>query len=119
MLFVAFAEAGIVGKLVMLQAFGTMAMGLLCAFRPNERLLSLMRPLSLAAIFGGLCSFSVGIAMVLLGIAASAQAGRISWPNVATGASEAFIALVVTFLCLTVAWIFVSVGIWRAGGEGH
>ena len=118
MLFEAFAEAGIVGKLAMVQAFATMAMGLLCAFRPNERLLALMRPLSLAAIFGGLCSFSVGVAIVLLGIAASTDAGRISWPSVLTGASEAFVALGITFVCLTVAWLFVTVALWRGGEAG-
>src|SRR5215212_8452905 len=112
MLIESFVQAGIVGKLVMVQAFGTMAMGLLCAFRPTERLLALMRPLSLAAIFGGLCSFSAGIAIVLRGIAASGEAGRIGWPGVATGASESFVALLVTFLCLTVAWLFVSVALW-------
>ena len=115
MLFEAFTEAGIVGKLVMVQAFGTIAMGLLCAVRPNERLLALMRPLSLAAIFGGLCSFSAGIAIVLRGIAVSTEAGRVGWSQVAMGASEPFVALLVTFLCLAVAWLFVCIGVWRGG----
>jgi hypothetical protein len=117
MLFESFAQAGIVGKLVMVQAFGTMAMGLLCAFRPSERLLALMRPLSLAAIFGGLCSFSAGIAIVLQGVVVSLEAGRVAWPRVAMGTSEAFVELVVTFVCLTAAWLFVSVALWRGGGE--
>ena len=115
MLFESFTEAGIVGKLVMIQAFATMAMGLLCAFRPSERLLALMRPLSLAAIFGGLCSFAAAIAIVLRGIAASPSLAPSSWSSIALGTSEAFIALVVTFLCLTVAWLFVGVGLWRGG----
>jgi len=115
MLFESFAQAGIVGKVVMVLAFGTMAMGLLCAFRPNERRLALMRPLSLAAIFGGLCSFSAGIAIVLRGIAATGK--TLDWSAIALGTSEAFVALVWTFVCLTVAWLFVTVGLWR-GGEG-
>jgi hypothetical protein len=115
MLFESFTQAGIVGKLVMIQAFATMAMGLLCAFRPSERLLALMRPLSLAAIFGGLCSFAAGIAIVLRGIAASPNFAPSSWSSIALGTSEAFIALVVTFVCLTVAWLFVGVGLWRGG----
>src|SRR5215207_10960999 len=117
MLFEAFTEAGIVGKLVMVQAFGTIAMGLLCAVRPNERLLALMRPLSLAAIFGGLCSFSAGIAIVHRGISATANITKGSWSAIALGTSEPFVALVVTFACLTVAWLFVSVGLWRGAVE--
>jgi hypothetical protein len=116
MLFESFAQAGIVGKLVMVQAFGTMAMGLVCAFRPNERRLALMRPLSLAAIFGGLCSFSAGMAIVLRGIAATGKA--VDWSAVALGTSEAFVELVVTFVCLTVAWLFVGIAVWR-GGEAE
>jgi hypothetical protein len=115
MLYEAFTQAGIVGKLVMVQAFGTMAMALICAFRPSERRLALMRPLSLAAIFGALCSFSAGIAIVLRGIAASGQA--VDWSSVALGTSEAFVVLVLTFLCLTVAWLFVGIALLR-GGEG-
>jgi hypothetical protein len=115
MLFESIAQAGIVGKLVMVLAFGTMAMGLLCAFRPNERRLALMRPLSLAAIFGGLCSFSAGIAIVLRGLSATNKA--VDWSAVALGASEPFVQLVVTFVCLTVAWLFVTIALWRGGVE--
>jgi len=117
MVFQSFADAGVVAKLGMLIAFGTIVLGLLCALRPTERLLALMRPLSLAAVFAGLCSFTVGVAIVLQGVAVTGKISDVGWPAVAMGASETFGALFVTFGCLTVAWLLVGIAVWRGGVE--
>ena len=67
---------GLLGLLVSLAAVG---MALAYAIKPNERRLALIRPLSLAAIFGGLSTFTAGLASVLQGIAATASFTVDTW----------------------------------------
>ncbi len=51
--------------LVLLISTAPMVMGVMFAIRPNERRLALMRPLSLAGIFAGVCNLLVGLANAL------------------------------------------------------
>lgn len=100
----------LVGLLVSLASVG---MALAYAVKPTERRLSLMRPLSLAAIFGGLSSFTVGVATVLQGIAVTGVFGVGTWRGIASGAAEAVVSLFVAFGCLTIAWLLVTIGMRR------
>ena len=106
-----FHQAGILAKLGILMAFAPTVAGLLYAIKPSERRLAVMRPISLAAVFAGLASFTIGAIVVLQGIAATAD---INWPSVALGASEAFVALFIAFGNLTIAWLLVALGIRRS-----
>ena len=103
-----FTHTSGIGLLGMTVAIATVAVGLAYAWKPTERRLAVMRPLSLATIFGALCSFTAGVATVLEGIGNTGP--RIGWSNVALGASEAFLPLFGAFGCLTVAWLGVAVG---------
>lgn len=96
------------------------AAGAWYAFRPTERLLSLMRPLTLGAIFAALCSFVLAMAN---GFVAIQMMNSLDLPAVrVVGAvfMEGLAPVAVSFACLTVAWFLTAIGMWRtserAGG---
>jgi hypothetical protein len=105
----AFSPLGLLGLVV---SVGTVGLALIYAIKPKESVLILMRPMSLAAIFGGLTSFTVGITTVLIGISNSGFTEQM-WRGAAVGAAESLVALVVAFGCLTIAWLLVALGIRR------
>ena len=94
-----------------LVSISTVVVALVYAIRPTEHRLSFIRPLSLAAIFGGLSSFAVGGASILRGISAS---GSVGWPGAAAGLAESLLGLFIAFSCLTIAWLLVTVGLLRS-----
>lgn len=104
-------QASIVALLSMLVSVLPLFAGLAYAIRPNEQRLALMRPLSLAGLFAGLCGLVVGLINVL----------RMVWVNepplnyriVAVGAAESLVALFLAFGSLTVAWLCVAFGFRR------
>ena len=89
--------------------FGTFGVSLVYAWRPTERKLALMRPMSLASIFAGLTAFLIGIANELAYIA-SRSPDDVTRNGILMGAAESFVPLFVTFGFLAVAWIFVAIG---------
>lgn len=98
----------------MVVAVTTVAVALAYAIRPNERRLALLRPLSLATIFSSLCSFTVGIATILTGMApAAGELSAKSWGQIAMGTAETFTPLFGAFGCLAVAWLFAAIGMRR------
>lgn len=107
-----FANAGIVGKVGILIACGPVICALLYVYKPTERRLALLRPLSLAALFGGLTSFTSGVIAVASGIAATGDVSQ-SWRTMVLGGGESFVALLVAFGALTIAWLLVAVGMRR------
>jgi hypothetical protein len=107
-----FVNASIVGKLGILIAFAPVVCAVLYAYKPTERRLALMRPLSLAAIFGGLTSFTSGVVAVASGIAATGDLSG-TWRTMVLGGAETVVALFVTFGALTIAWLLVSLGMRR------
>jgi hypothetical protein len=109
-----FGNVGIFGKLGVLVSVAVVGVALLYAIKPNEQRLALMRPLSLAAIFGGLSTFTVGLALVLRGISATSSFTVDTWRHIASGTAEAIIGLFVVFGCLTIAWLLVTLGLRRA-----
>lgn len=104
-------QAGILALLSLLVAVVPMVMGIVYAVRPTEARLALMRPLSLAGLFAGLCGMSTGIVNVLRSIGMSG--GTVNFNSVSIGFSEAMVTLVVSFGCLTVAWLCVALGLTR------
>ena len=101
------------GFVILVSGVGVLGMAIAYAIRPTERKLALLRPLSLAAIFASICSFSGGVATVLRGAGATpswnvSSVGRALW-----GLSECFVPLFVAFAFLAVAWLLVAVGLRR------
>jgi hypothetical protein len=110
-------NSSLVGLLGMMVSVGTLGMALRYAISPSERRLALLRPLSLAAIFGGLTSFTVGVISVLTGVSANISTGRlgpVSMGAVSAGMAESVVGLFFACGCLTIAWLLVAVGLWRA-----
>ena len=105
----ALSNAGIVAKLSMVVVFAPMIMGIIYAIRPTEARLALMRPLSLAGIFSGLVGLCVGLINVLIGIASSGAPDRVMY----IGLAESLVPAVLSFGCLTAAWLCVALGLRR------
>jgi hypothetical protein len=100
----------ILGMLVSLAPFLT---GILYAWRPSEQRLALMRPLSLAAIFAGLCTLLSGLAHVFQGMASLPVWTAETLHPIMGGLAETVTPLFVAFGLLTVAWLSVAAGIRR------
>jgi hypothetical protein len=87
-----------------------MVAGAWFAFRPSERLLALMRPLTLGAVFSALCSFVLAIAN---GFIAISMMSGLDLPGVrVVGAvfMEGLAPVVASFASLAVAWFLVAIG---------
>lgn len=84
-----------------------MVFGVWFAVRPSERVLSLMRPLTLMGIFSAVGSFVLGLANV------ARAASTIGLDRVLAGLSEGFAPVAASFGCLTVAWACVGIGMRR------
>lgn len=102
----------LMGFVVLVSGFGALGMSIAYAIRPSERKLMLMRPLTLAGMFGAICSMSVGIATALKG-PADAGVTPESMRLLVAGLSESFIPPFVAFAFLAVAWLLVAVGLRR------
>jgi hypothetical protein len=80
--------------------------------RPTERLLLLMRPLSLASAFAAISGFALGAAIVLRSL--SETGGKVENPGaVLMGLAENWLPVHVTFGCLTAAWLLIAAGTMR------
>ena len=106
-------QAGMIALLSLVVGVLPMGFGVLYALRPSEQRLALMRPVSLAAIFAGLCGLFSGFVIILRGIAVTPN--PIPFRTVALGVAEALVPLFITFGGLTVAWLCVAVGLRRQG----
>ena len=103
------SHASMVALLSLVVGVLPLGLGVAYAVRPTEQRLALMRPLSLASIFGGLSGSLSGAINVL----------RMMWttePPLATrvlavGAAEALVPLFVAFGALTIAWLCAAVGL--------
>jgi hypothetical protein len=105
--------ASIFALLTIVIAFAPLLMAVVYVARPTERNLALMRPVSLAGIFGALCGVVAGFIAILRGIGVNAAPIADVYPKIAVGFAEALIPVFVCFGCLTVAWLLVALGMRR------
>jgi hypothetical protein len=105
------SQAGWFAKLSLFMGLVPLVMGIVYAASPSEQRLALMRPLSLAAIFAAVSGTGVGLLHVFRGM------GMMDTPALsraaATGIAESLVLIFFNFGCLTVAWLCVSLGLWR------
>jgi hypothetical protein len=85
-----------------------MVVGVWFAFRPSERLLALMRPLTLAAAFAGVSNTMLGLVNTLVYI--SNRPAPVSTNIIAAQLAESILVPFVSFGCLSAAWLAVAVG---------
>ena len=78
---------------------------------PSERRLAFMRPISLAGLFAGLAGLLLGFINLLK--AFWTIEGPVNWRNVAVGAAESMVPLLLAFGALTFAWLCVAIGMRR------
>lgn len=102
----------LMGFVILVSGVGVLGTAIAYAVAPTERKLELLRPLSLAAIFAALCSFSVGVATALKGPAMGGP-GSESTAVLLAGLAEACIPPFVAFAFLAVAWLLVALGMRR------
>ena len=102
----------LMGFVILTAGVGGLGMAIAYAVWPTERRLALIRPLSLAGIFAALCSFAVGVAAALKGVADTGVSPE-SLQRMAAGLSESCVPLFVTFAFLAVAWLLVAAGLRR------
>lgn len=81
------------------------------AFRPSERLLAIMRPLTLGAVFSALCTFTLAIANGSIAVSMMNGLDLAGVRLVGTVLCEGMAPVVASFACLTVAWLLVAIGI--------
>lgn len=80
------------------------------AFRPSERLLSIMRPLTLGAVFAALGNFVLAIANGFVSISMMSGLDLTGVRLVGAVFMEGLAPVVVSFASLAVAWFFVAIG---------
>jgi hypothetical protein len=105
------ANAGIMALASMFVGVLPMAMAIMYAIWPTEQRLALVRSLSLATVFAAIGGAALGVINELRFL------GRLPEPAftrfVAVGFAESFVTLFFGFGCLTVAWLCVTLGMWR------
>ena len=106
-----FRQAGIAALLSMFVAILPVPAGIAYVIAPSERRLALLRPISLAALFAGLAGLLLGFINILKAI--WSVEGAVEWRNVAVGAAESMVPLLLAFGSLTFAWLCIAVGMRR------
>jgi hypothetical protein len=103
----------------------TLAQAVRFAFRPAERTLAILRPLTAATAASALAAVLLGTANALMGLkwameraAAAADPGQparsvVSVPAILGGSVESLAALAACAALLTVVWVLVAVGLRR------
>ena len=110
-------SAGWFAKLTLAMGVVPLLMAVTYVIRPTERRLALMRPFSLAAIFGALSGAAVGFLNVLRAIGMTSDYSPDFFRRMAIGASESLVPVFVGFACLAAAWLVVAVGMSRTPAE--
>ena len=106
-----FHNAGIMALASMFVGVLPLTVGVTYAIWPSEHRLALMRPLSLATIFAAVAGTALGFINELRFIT---RTGTLTFSQqVAQGIAESLLTLFFGFGCLTVAWLCVTLGLWR------
>jgi hypothetical protein len=104
------SNAGIMALACMFVGVLPLTMGLAYAIWPNEQRLTLMRPLSLATIFASVAGVAVGFINSLLFVT---RGEIVMSRELVVGIAESLVTLFTGFGFLTVAWLCVTIGLWR------
>ncbi len=105
------ANAGVMALASMFVGVLPLTVGIVYAIWPTEQRLMLTRTLSLATVFAVVAGATLGFINVLR---SASRSETITFsPQVATGLAESLVPLFFGFGCLTVAWLSVTLGLWR------
>lgn len=84
------------------------------AFRPSERLLALMRPLTMGAVFAAICTLVLARANGCVDISMTNSLDRQAIRLVAAGFTERLAPAMASFASLAAAWFFVAIGMRKS-----
>ena len=101
---------GIAAMLGALVCAAPMVVGAMFAYRPSEKLLALMRPLTIAAVFTAISNTMLGLANTFVYVS---RRPDVASNVVAAQLAETTVVPFVSFGCLAVAWLFVTLGTRR------
>jgi hypothetical protein len=99
---------GIMAILGVLTCVVPMVLGAWFAFRPGERLLALMRPLTLAAVFAAVSNTMLGLVNTLHYV--SLRSEPVSTQLLSAQLAETLAVPFLSFGCLAAAWVGIAVG---------
>ena len=105
------ANAGVMALASMFVGVLPLTVGVVYAIWPTEQRLMLTRTLSLATVFAVVAGATLGFINELRFVSRS-ETITFS-PQVAIGLAESLVPLFFGFGCLTVAWLCVTLGLWR------
>ena len=105
-------QASLFALLTLILGFVPLVMAAVYVVRPTERHLALMRPLSLAGLFGAIAGGVLGFINVLR-LVWTRELTAETYRLIAIGAAESLVPTFVGFASLTVAWLLVAVGMGR------
>ena len=88
-----------------------MVVGAMFAYRPSEKLLALMRPLTLAAVFTAISNTSLAFANTF--VYWSRRPDPVTGQLLAAQLADTTVVPFVSFGCLAVAWLLVAAGMRR------
>jgi hypothetical protein len=89
-----------------------MLLGMAFAVRPNDRWLSLMRPLTLAGIFAAVANLFVGLANTFIGLSRVQSTDPLA-QRLAVMLAETSVVPFISFVFLSTAWLCVAIGMRR------
>jgi len=107
------AREGIVAVFGMVVSLLPLGVAARYMFRPSERLLAVMRPLSLATIFAALNTLVYGAAAFARRFPAMRTPAGYDVAWITHNVSEGMTPIFVAFGFLAAAWLCVAVGMWR------
>lgn len=104
-------NAGLMALASMFVGVLPLTMGIVYAIWPTEQRLALMRPLSLATVFASVAGVATGFINSLVFLV---RDDKLNFdPGFFVGMAESLVVLFTGFGCLTVAWLCVTIGLWR------
>ena len=106
-------HAGVVAIFGMLVSLTPLAVAVIYMIRPTDRLLALMRPLSLATIFAALNTFLSGCAAVLRRLPKYQTAAGFDLDWLGHSLTESITPMFLAFGFLAAAWLCVAAGMRR------
>ncbi len=105
-------SASMFALLTLVIGFAPLVAAIVYVARPSERNLALMRPLSLAGLFGAAAGTVLG-AINALRIVWTRDLDVRAYHAMAAGAAESLVPVLVGFAALAAAWLLVAVGMGR------
>ncbi len=109
-----FAHVSHLSLLGLLLCVVPLVTGVWYAFSPSERLLSLMRPLTLGAVFSAIGTFVVALANGCVDISRINRLEPQPFQLAASFLSERLAPVIASFAFLAAAWFFVAIGTRRS-----